>query len=52
MNLGGLAVPGALHFVGKQMVADTVMVKNLGDVFSVGDERLRPEDRSLWRACP
>jgi len=39
-------VPGALHVVGEQMVTDTVIVENLGDVLSVGDERPRPKDRS------
>jgi len=52
MDLGWLVVPSALLVAGKQMVADTVMVKNLGDVFSIGEERLRSKDRSLWRAYP
>jgi len=42
LGIGWLDVPGALHAVGKQMVADTVMVKNLCDVFS--DERPRSKD--------
>jgi len=46
VDLGWLAAPGALHVVGKQMVADTVILKNLVDVFSVGDERLRSKDSS------
>ena len=52
MDLGWRAVPGALHIVGKQMVTDMMIVKNLGDVFSVGDERLRSKDKSLWCAYP
>jgi len=38
MDLGWLAVSGALHVVGKQTVTDTVIVKHFGDAFSVGDE--------------
>jgi len=39
MDLRWFAELGTLHVVDKQMVADTVMVKYLGDVFSVDDER-------------
>jgi hypothetical protein len=36
-DLGWLALLSALH-VGKQMVADAVLLENLGDVLSIGDE--------------
>jgi len=61
-NVGRLAVLDALHVVSKQMVLDTMLLKNVGDILCVGDEGptskhgpLRfyyPQFTDKWWVCP
>jgi len=51
MNLGWLAVPGALHVVGEQMVSDTVIVENrVNSVFA--ERALRHSAPTVWNSLP